>query len=81
MKPNYAMNIILSIILGFAAGIGLAYFIEYLDTSVKTVDDVERFLGLPVLAPASWRRLLHPPSGATVRSIHPGARPARPAKP
>ncbi|MFH0908934.1 MAG: polysaccharide biosynthesis tyrosine autokinase [bacterium] len=60
VKPNYAMNIILSIILGIAAGIGLAYFIEYLDTSVKTVDDVERFLGLSVMGviPQKVRSLL-----------------------
>jgi capsular exopolysaccharide synthesis family protein len=30
-------------------GVGLAFFIEYLDTSVKTIDDVERALGAPVL--------------------------------
>jgi len=30
-------------------GIGLAFFIEYLDTSVKTIDDVERALQAPVL--------------------------------
>ena len=49
VSPNIVLNIFLSLILGLAAGIGLAYFIEYLDTSVKTVDDVERFLGLPVV--------------------------------
>jgi len=48
-SPNIVMNIALSVVLGLAAGIGLAYFIEYLDTSVKTVDDVERYLDLPVL--------------------------------
>ena len=30
-------------------GVGLAFFIEYLDTSVKTIDDVERALDAPVL--------------------------------
>jgi capsular exopolysaccharide synthesis family protein len=30
-------------------GVGLAFFIEYLDTSVKTIDDVERALQSPVL--------------------------------
>ena len=30
-------------------GFGLAFFIEYLDTSVKTIDDVERTLQSPVL--------------------------------
>ena len=49
VSPKLMLNIMLSLVLGLAAGVGLAYFIEYLDTSVKTVDDVERHLGLPVL--------------------------------
>ncbi len=48
-SPNVYMNIALSLFIGLLAGVGLAYFIEYLDTSVKTVDDVERHLSLPVL--------------------------------
>ena len=49
VSPNLFLNLVLSLLAGFVAGIGLAYFIEYLDTSVKTVDDVERYLGLSVL--------------------------------
>jgi len=49
VSPKIALNIFLSLIIGLGAGIGLAYFIEYLDTSVKTVDDVEKNLGLSVL--------------------------------
>jgi capsular exopolysaccharide synthesis family protein len=49
VSPNLFLNIFLSVFLGLAAGVGLAYFIEYLDTSVKTVDDIERYLGLSVL--------------------------------
>jgi len=37
------------VIIGLVVGVGLAFFIEYLDTSVKTIDDVERALGAPVL--------------------------------
>src|SRR5436853_6587159 len=36
-------------IVGLVVGVGLAFFIEYLDTSVKTIDDVERTLQAPVL--------------------------------
>ena len=39
----------LGIIVGLMVGVGLAFFIEYLDTSVKTIDDVERALQAPVL--------------------------------
>src|SRR2546430_3068952 len=40
---------LLGIIVGLIVGVGLAFFIEYLDTSVKTIDDVERALQSPVL--------------------------------
>ena len=49
VRPNKVLNISLGIIVGLAVGIGLAFFIEYLDTSVKTIDDVERALQAPVL--------------------------------
>jgi len=49
VKPNKPVNIALGIIIGLVVGVGLAFFIEYLDTSVKTIDDVERSLHSPVL--------------------------------
>ena len=49
-KPSVLLYMIIASMLGIAAGVALAFFIEYLDTSVKTVDDIERHLGLPVLA-------------------------------
>lgn len=48
-KPNKPLNIALGVVIGLVVGVGLAFFIEYLDTSVKTIDDVERALGSPVL--------------------------------
>ncbi len=49
IKPRKALNIALGAIAGIILGVGLAFFIEYLDTSVKTIDDVEQALGAPVL--------------------------------
>lgn len=49
VKPNKTLNIILGFVFGLLMGIGLAFFIEYLDTSVKTIDDVERAFQAPVL--------------------------------
>jgi len=49
VRPNKVLNITLGVIIGLIVGVGLAFFIEYLDTSVKTIDDVERSLGSPVL--------------------------------
>ncbi|MES2307932.1 MAG: polysaccharide biosynthesis tyrosine autokinase [Verrucomicrobiota bacterium] len=50
VKPRRALNMAASVLIGLAMGIMVAFFIEYLDTSVKTLSDVEKFLGLPVLA-------------------------------
>lgn len=49
VKPRKVMNIALGVFVGLAMGIGVAFFIEYLDTSVKTIDDVERAMQAPVL--------------------------------
>jgi polysaccharide biosynthesis transport protein len=48
-RPNNMLNFVASAAVGLILGLVLAFFIEYLDTSVKTMDDVEKFLGLPVL--------------------------------
>lgn len=49
VRPNHMLNIILSILAGLGSGIGLAFFTEYLDTSVKTIEDIESYLRVPVL--------------------------------
>ncbi len=49
VRPNIGLNVALGILVGLVVGVGLAFFIEYLDTSVKTIDDVEQALGAPVL--------------------------------
>jgi capsular exopolysaccharide synthesis family protein len=49
VRPNIPLNIGLGVVVGLILGVGLAFFIEYLDTSVKTIDDVERALNAAVL--------------------------------
>ncbi|HET6892254.1 MAG TPA: polysaccharide biosynthesis tyrosine autokinase, partial [Pyrinomonadaceae bacterium] len=49
-RPRVALNIALSVVVGLVFGLGLAFFVEHLDTSVKTIEDVEAFLSVPVLA-------------------------------
>ena len=49
-KPNVNLQLAIGAILGLIFGIGLAFFLEYLDTSVKSMEDVEKYLKVPVLA-------------------------------
>src|SRR6202790_4605577 len=49
-RPNKTRNILLSIMVGFLGGIGLALLREYLDNTVKTPDDIETLARLPSLA-------------------------------
>jgi capsular exopolysaccharide synthesis family protein len=48
-KPKKMLNILLGLVLGFCGGIGLAFFIEYLDNTIKTPEEAEERLGLPML--------------------------------
>jgi polysaccharide biosynthesis transport protein len=49
VRPNMWLNCVMGAVVGLILGIGLAFFFEFLDTSIKKVDDIERYLGLPVL--------------------------------
>lgn len=63
-SPKIWLNMTLGALLGLIVGVGLAFFIEYLDTSVKTMNDVEALLGVPVLSIVPKDiRLLHKQPG------------------
>jgi capsular exopolysaccharide synthesis family protein len=49
IKPNKKVILIVAALLGLFGGIGLALLFEYLDNTIKTHDDVERFLNAPFL--------------------------------
>lgn len=49
-RPQKARDITLAFIVGLVGGIGLAFFREYLDNTVKTPDDIESLTRLPSLA-------------------------------
>jgi capsular exopolysaccharide synthesis family protein len=48
--PNFTMNLLLGAGVGLIFGIAIALLLEHLDTSVKSLEDVERYLQVPVLA-------------------------------
>lgn len=53
IRPKRGRNIALGVLLGILGGIGLAFVLDYVDDSMRTDADVERRLGLPVLASIS----------------------------
>ncbi len=48
--PARLRTIILAFILSLVAGIGLAFLLDFLDDTIKSVDDVDRYIHLPALA-------------------------------
>src|SRR6185295_16143534 len=48
--PQRMRNILIAFLLSLVAGIGLAFLFDFLDDTVKSVDDVDRYLHLPALA-------------------------------
>jgi capsular exopolysaccharide synthesis family protein len=48
--PQRSRNIFVAFLFSLAAGIGLAFLMDYLDDSVKTSEDIGRHLALPTLA-------------------------------
>ncbi len=55
-KPRKAVNLLLGLVVGLFGGIGLAFFIEYLDNTVKHPEELERALGMPVLGVVTLRK-------------------------
>jgi uncharacterized protein involved in exopolysaccharide biosynthesis len=49
VKPRVKLNIAIGGVLGVFLGVGLAFLLEFLDNTLKTKEDAERVLGLPVL--------------------------------
>ena len=66
VSPNVMLNLVLGAVVGLVFGIGIAFFLEFLDTSVKTLEDVERYLQVPVLAVIPKEvGILHKQSGSS----------------
>ncbi len=49
LRPRKTLNLFLALITGLFGGIGLAFFVEYLDNTIKNPDDLEKAVSLPSL--------------------------------
>lgn len=50
IRPRKILNVIIGAMAGLSLGIGAAFFLDYLDNTLRTAEDVERYLGLGVLS-------------------------------
>jgi polysaccharide biosynthesis transport protein len=61
VSPRTVTNLAGALVAGLVLAIGLAFFFEYVDSSLKSPDEVRAYLGLPTLGlvpalnPSSWK--------------------------
>lgn len=49
VKPNKQLNLAVALVLGLMVAVGLAFVLEFMDNTIKSPDDVQKHLGLPVV--------------------------------
>ena len=49
VKPNKKLNIAIAFFLGLMVSVGLSFLLEYMDSTIKTSEDIKKYLDLPVL--------------------------------
>lgn len=49
VEPRPTLNIAIAIVLGAMVGVGIAFLLEYLDTKVRSENDITEKIGIPVL--------------------------------
>jgi capsular exopolysaccharide synthesis family protein len=70
VRPRRLLNILLSIIVGAFGGVGIAFFLEYIDNTFKKPEDVEERLGLPLLGVVPYIRQTESPEGSFETITH-----------
>lgn len=49
VSPNVPRNLLLGTVVGLILGVGFSFFLEYLDDTIRSLEDVEHYINLPVL--------------------------------
>lgn len=52
-QPATSRNLVLAVLVGLVVGLAIAYAVDDLDDTIRTVDDLQRALALPVIGAAS----------------------------
>src|SRR2546428_10420 len=50
VRPRTILNLVAGLLLGLFLGVGMVFFLDYMDNTVRTVEDVEQYLRLNLLA-------------------------------
>ncbi|HIE25951.1 TPA: polysaccharide biosynthesis tyrosine autokinase [Candidatus Poribacteria bacterium] len=62
IKPKKRLTLALGVVLGLMLGLGAAFFIEYMDDSLRRKEDIERWLNVPVIGMVPRIAPVHPSS-------------------
>ena len=85
IRPKKLRDILLGFILGAFLSLGAAFFLEYLDNTLKTPDDIRNHLGVPLLGVIPEQAAAKEPSALLVNREHRGplrrGLPRRPHRP
>jgi succinoglycan biosynthesis transport protein ExoP len=65
VSPKIYLNILIAVFLSLFIGTGLTFLVDYLDNTVKTIDDITNRLGLPILGLIPYQRVRHQKNGVT----------------
>lgn len=49
VNPKPLLNMAIALVVGLMAGVGIAFLLEYLDNTIKTEEDIQNILQLPIL--------------------------------
>lgn len=71
-KPNKARNFLLSVIFGLMGGIGLAFFVDYFDNTLKDTQEIEKGIRLPSLGMIPFQANLVPNAKARPLLVNSG---------
>lgn len=49
VKPRKLLNMAIAFFIGLMASLGLTFLLEYIDNTLKTEEDINKYLGLPII--------------------------------